>query len=92
MGIDLILKAREKGIHILCLPPHTTHILQPLDIGDYGPVKTTWRKLLRQYRVQTRASEITKESLPGKHCWHAYKCIINPHYIRLIWTSLILLI
>ena len=40
MGVDLIMKAREAGIHILCLPPHTTHILQPLDVGVFGPVKT----------------------------------------------------
>ncbi len=66
-GIDLILKSRKQGIHILCLPPHTTHILQPLDVGVYGPIKTTWRTILRQHRIETRAEEVTKENFPGKH-------------------------
>ena len=65
MGVDLIMKAREAGIHILCLPPHTTHILQPLDVGVFVPVKTAWRKILRHRRIETRAAEISKEDFPG---------------------------
>ncbi len=38
MGVDLIMSAREAGIQILCLPPHTTHILKSLDVGVYEPV------------------------------------------------------
>ena len=28
---DLIDKARDNHINIICIPPHTTHKLQPLD-------------------------------------------------------------
>lgn len=31
---------RENGIHMLTLPPHTSHKLQPLDRCVYGPFKT----------------------------------------------------
>ena len=41
VSLPLIRTAKEKGVHLYCLPPHTTHILQPLDVGVYGPVKNT---------------------------------------------------
>ncbi|XP_023310002.1 uncharacterized protein LOC108904856 [Anoplophora glabripennis] len=34
-----ILYARENGIVLLSFPPHTSHKLQPLDVGVYGPFK-----------------------------------------------------
>ena len=30
------------NIIILCLPPHTTHKLQPLDVGVFGPFQRAW--------------------------------------------------
>ncbi|KAK9731396.1 DDE superfamily endonuclease [Popillia japonica] len=32
-NIATIEKAREKGVTILCLPPHTSHRMQPLDVS-----------------------------------------------------------
>ena len=29
--LEVIQLARDNNVHILCLPAHTTHILQPLD-------------------------------------------------------------
>ncbi|CAM4608595.1 unnamed protein product [Leuciscus chuanchicus] len=37
---DVIMYCRENTIEILCLPAHTTHILQPLDIAVFNPLKT----------------------------------------------------
>ena len=45
LSLQLIRIAKEKGIHLYCLPPHTTDILQPLDVGVYGPIKQAWKKL-----------------------------------------------
>ena len=39
-NIDLIDLARENYIHILCLPPHSTHKIQPLDVAFMSPFKT----------------------------------------------------
>lgn len=30
------------NIHLYCLPPHTTHRLQPLDVGCFGPLQRAW--------------------------------------------------
>ena len=36
--------AKDNGIIIFCLPPHTTHECQPLDCGLFGPLKRHWQK------------------------------------------------
>ena len=33
-------------IHLLYLPPHTSHVLQPLDQSVFGPLKAAYRKEL----------------------------------------------
>ena len=40
--IDLIELARANEVHLLCLPSHTTHILQPLDVGVFKSFKTNF--------------------------------------------------
>jgi hypothetical protein len=29
----------EKHIHLMCLPPHTSHVTQPMDVSVFGPFK-----------------------------------------------------
>lgn len=36
--------AEKHRIIILCLPPHTTHALQPCDVGVFGPLSTLYKK------------------------------------------------
>jgi hypothetical protein len=31
--VEIIDLAKVNDVHLLCLPSHTTHVLQPLDIG-----------------------------------------------------------
>jgi hypothetical protein len=37
---------RENAIICLCMPPHTSHLLQPLDVGVFGPLKRVYGKLV----------------------------------------------
>ncbi len=39
---DVIIFCRENKVEILCLPAHSTHILQPLDIAVFNPLKTAF--------------------------------------------------
>jgi hypothetical protein len=51
----------EHHIIIICLPSHTTHALQPCDVGIFGPLARAWKSCV------TRASQenipITKSNL-----------------------------
>ena len=48
-SIELIDLARENNIHQLCLPLHTTHILQPLDAGVFKSFKSNFAKVCTKY-------------------------------------------
>lgn len=37
--------AAQHEILFVCLPPNATHLLQPLDVAFYGPLKRHWRKV-----------------------------------------------
>jgi hypothetical protein len=43
ISIQAIKFALEKKIILLCLPPHTTHLLQPLDVRLFGPLSTYYK-------------------------------------------------
>lgn len=66
LSLPLIRKAKEKGVHLYCLPPHCTHVLQPLDVGVYGPVKQEWKRILKEHKTTTMAANVTKEVFPCK--------------------------
>jgi hypothetical protein len=40
--LEMVKIARENRIDLFCLPPHTTHRLQPLDVGVFSPLQTAW--------------------------------------------------
>ena len=46
---NVIRKAAEGRVILFCLPPHTTHLLQPLDKGCFGPLKVCWRRECQAY-------------------------------------------
>jgi hypothetical protein len=33
------------------MPPHTSHLLQPLDVGVFGPLKRSYGKLVEEMMV-----------------------------------------
>ena len=47
---------------MLCLPAHSSHILQPLDVGVYGHVKKEWRTILQDYYFNSRAEKLDKKN------------------------------
>ena len=51
-SIELIECARANYIHVLCLPAHTTHILQPLDVGVFKSFKAAFSKACRNYTLK----------------------------------------
>ena len=61
--IDVIEYARLNGIHLLCLPSHTSHILQPLDDGVFKSFKSFFSKVCHQYMAKNLGSVITEDIL-----------------------------
>ena len=39
ISLDLIDWARDNSIILFVLPPHCSHIIQPIDVGSFGPLQ-----------------------------------------------------
>jgi hypothetical protein len=63
--LELIRLAREHNIILFCLPPHTTHKLQPLDVGVFGPFQRAWSErcdeIIEDTGEEMRREDFVKE-------------------------------
>ncbi|RAQ93873.1 putative transposase [Stemphylium lycopersici] len=56
---------KENNIHTLCMPPHSSHLLQPLDVGCFSPLKRTYSREVESL-MRNHINHITKlEFLPA---------------------------
>ena len=68
---EILKAAIENNIEFHFLPPHTTHQLQPLDVGIFGPLQRKW---------QERCDEIISETnteVPRSHFVKEYMGVHN---------------
>ena len=61
--IEEIELARASNVHILCLPAHTTHVLQPLDVGVLKSFKSHFSKACSKYMSQHLGIVVTTDKL-----------------------------
>ena len=61
MSIEATELARSNQVHILCIPAHTTHLLQPLDVGVFKSLKSNYYKACRKYIVDHPGRVITTD-------------------------------
>ena len=71
IDIEISKLCKEKGILLYCLPPHSSHITQPLDVGFYGPLKQAWKKAVTNYAVDHVGKSVTKQTFAQifKEAW-----------------------
>ncbi|CAF1499166.1 unnamed protein product [Didymodactylos carnosus] len=62
-SVRLLELAIQEQIVCISLPPHTTHVLQPLDVVVFKPIKDKWRQILSNRRSIKEA--VTKDQFPG---------------------------
>lgn len=65
LSLPLIDMAIQNGIELFCLPAHTSHLLQPLDVAVYKGVKQGWRIVLQEYYQKTNYKSVDKPSFPS---------------------------
>lgn len=46
---------RNNNIILYCFPPHASHIIQPLDIAVYGPLKKSWNRAINNFKEKYSA-------------------------------------
>ena len=57
---DFELYCKDSKIITLCMPAHSSHILQPLDVGCFSPLKASYGKQIEQM-MRMQITHITKE-------------------------------
>ena len=48
------------NVHLLFLPAHTSHVLQPLDLGCFSSLKTAYRRLVSEHTALTDTTKVGK--------------------------------
>ena len=61
--VDVIQAAREQGVHLFVLPPHSRECPQPLDISVFGPFRNSLDTECQQFLHENPDSSITGEDL-----------------------------
>ena len=59
----------ENGILLYCLPPHSSHITQPLDVGFFSPLKGAWKKSVMAYNSQNPGNTVLFHVCLDRHTY-----------------------
>lgn len=59
ISVQIIQKARENGIILLTLHPHTSHKMQPLDTGVFGPFKKYYNQAIEEFMLTRPGKPVT---------------------------------
>lgn len=69
--------AKELGIEIYRLVRNATHLMQPLDVGVYGPMKKSWYKHLRDHTRHHPEDMVRKQNF-ARHLQVAFMDFYKP--------------
>jgi hypothetical protein len=77
VSLGIIDWAMELNLILFVLPPHTSHILQPLDVGCVGPLQNIYDNLKAKVMRENSSSSIPNHSVCNTGC-KAYMLSLNP--------------
>lgn len=62
---------KENGIVLYCLLAHASHLLQPLDLRLFSPLKENWRQSVRAWQLEHIGEFLTKRNFASvfKSAW-----------------------
>jgi hypothetical protein len=91
ISIELIEAARANDVHLLCLPAHTTHLLQPSDVGVFKSFKSAFSRAYHDYVMKQPGRVVTTDvlaSLVGISWPHAYTPLNIMSGFRVWYTAI----
>ncbi|XP_015113513.1 uncharacterized protein LOC107038770 [Diachasma alloeum] len=60
LTLPLLDFCKKNQIELVVLCPNAAHIIQPLDVAVFHPLKESYRKILRQWRVDNNVVNVNK--------------------------------
>ena len=82
ISLPLIDWARNHNIHLFILPAHTSHVLQPLDIGCFGPFERIYNADCHKYMREHSCTGVDKYSICGVACNAYSKALSHTNLIN----------
>ncbi|CAH2084120.1 unnamed protein product [Euphydryas editha] len=64
ISLQAITYARDNGITFVSFPPHTSHRLQPLDVGVFGPFKAKLKIAFNNWHLANPGKTISIYNIP----------------------------
>ena len=65
ISVDALKLAKDHGVNILTLPPHTSHKTQPLDRTVLGPLKVYFNSAANSWMMMNPGRHITIREMGG---------------------------
>jgi len=62
IGVELLENARKENVVILKLPPHTSHVLQPMGLTVFRPLKLKWDEEIIKWQHRNYARKLPKST------------------------------
>ena len=85
-AVDFLWYCKQNKIHLLFLPAHTSHVLQPLDLGVFAPLKSRYRAQIAALASLDDASPVKKQRFVT--CYNiARKETFTPRLLRIGWQA-----
>lgn len=75
IGLRLAEMAVQNNVEILLLPPHSSHILQPLDLAVFKSLKSKWDEYLCRHLRNTGCEKISKKKMVSQigRLWNGFE-------------------
>ena len=83
INYEVAKAAYDNNVHLLCLPPNTTHALQPLDVSVFRSVKALWSECCLQHYDKFPRTPIGKDKFQPmlkvihEHCQEHPEHVVN---------------
>ena len=83
---DFMYLCYQHNIHLLFLPPHTSHVLQPLDLSVFSSLKSHYRTAVGFLALLTDSSPVGKQNFLACYC-KARKEALSAQIIKAGWRA-----
>nr|CAH7767149.1 unnamed protein product [Callosobruchus chinensis] len=67
-NIELIDLAKENHVTIICLPPHSTNKMQPLDVAFMSPLKTFYAQEIENWLRENQLNTVSQYGIASIFC------------------------
>ncbi|KAJ2984967.1 hypothetical protein NUW54_g10310 [Trametes sanguinea] len=78
--------AIENNVHLFLLPPHTTHRLQPLDVGIFSHIQNAWVKRCNEHYSRSLGREMSRGQLIREYLALRQR-VLKSSLIRKAWWN-----